>query len=783
MKKYIYLFLTSIFMFVSCNADILTNNINKIETKPNTSNTTAVFTGEAPKNVWASQAYYTDRIVVSFDGVNGADYYNIHRAEVPRTQTKIEFDDLVWERIPYQIQSTSDNIRYTYVDTDIDNDKKNNIMYCYSITAGSYFVDSRGGLESKYSNVVEGWTLSPPISLSAAQGEDDEYIELRWSQVGMVSGYDLYYTLDSTAAAETWIKANAAKIPGTLNSDISYRFDPVRDYNDKTLLGKNIYFRVVSYSRAGAPSERSGLRVGYTFMEGAPTRPTGVSVSTGDYPDRIEISWDKTNREEQVPGKYTWAVSRSTATTDAKEILTFMTDDLSNPKKIPAGLSLVDNKYVFVDSSDDLDPAEEYIYSISAKCSIVNPEDPLTTIIVPGQAIEKTGYLLAPSTNIANKNTKFPTSGFDGAFEFTIADTPKGYDASKNFDYVIYGRNNVDGVISSWTELNTTPVTGSAVNVVINYDTENPVNEFSYAVRNNSIDTSSNPVNVSARYDAITGYAIVTPLAAAPSIDNLNLKNNTYRDDLTPNSNGVYPVIVNCIADAVYSSYKLEVVESSLPNNNSNIAGVTFLDSGVDTVLDTKLSPSNIGEKWSYRIAGKDAFGRYSEYSSYKHGYGAITNEVFIKFFEAYGLKPWEFCNDPNYPQDLKNKWNSSQIAAKIRSEATSADITEYSNYHGGSIHYTVTVRIPNGDIRFTYSNFGEHPEFKIVSGMYQMSVGLSGTGTISANSPFIIEGMYPATVLITPNNMKVTDKAFDGSYSVSQSNGSATELIKATKN
>lgn len=783
MKKYIYLLLALMILFVSCNADIFTNSIEKLETKPSTSNTTAVFTGEAPRNVWASQSYYTDRVIVSFDGVGGADYYNIHRAIVPRTQSNIDFDDLVWERIPYQIQSTSGNIRYTYEDTDIDNDNKNSVMYCYSITAGSYFVDSRGGLESQYSNVVEGWTLSPPISLSATQGEDDEYIELRWSQVGMVSGYDLYYSLDSNAASEAWIKANSTKIPGTLNSEISYRFDPVRDYNNKSLLGKNIYFRVVSYSRANKPSERSGLRVGYTFVEGAPTKPTGVLVSSGDYPDRISITWDKTLRETQVAGGYTWIITRATATTDAKEILSFATDDLSNPKKIPAGLSLNDGKYTFIDSSSELNPAEEYIYSISAKCSIENPEDPSSTIMVPGQAVEKTGYLLAPSTNIADKKTQFPTSSFSGAFEFTIAEPPKGYSDSKHFDYVIYGRNNVDGVIGAWKELTTIAVTSNPSNVVINYDPENPVNEFSYAIRNNDIDIASYPNNISTRYDAITGYAIITPLAPAPSVDKLNLKNNTYRSDLTPNANGVYPVIVNCIADDVYSNYKIEVIETSSPNNNSTVAGEIFVGAGSDVILSTKFSPSNVGEKWSYRMAGKDAFGRYSEYGAYKLGYGAITNAVFIKFFEAYGLKPWEFCNYPDYPQDLKNKWNSSEIAATIRAESTSANIVEYSNYHSGSIRYTVKINGFKGDVRFTYTNFGEHPDFKITSGMYQMTVGLSGTGTISANTPFIIEGMYPATVLITPDNMKVTAKAFDGSYSVSQSNGSATELVKATKN
>lgn len=780
MKKIVYILISLILLFVSCNADILTSDIDRIDTETDSNNTMTVFTGDAPKNVWASQSYYTDRIVISFDGVNGADYYNIHRAVVPRSETNIDFDSLTWERIPYQIPSESGSIRYTYTDYNIDSDKKDSYMYCYSITAGSYFVDSRGGIDSEYSDVVEGWTLAPPVSLSATQGDDDEFIELRWSQVGMVSGYDLYYSLDSNAAEETWIKANRTRIPGTLNSEISYRFDPVKDFNDKTLLGKDIYFRVVSYSRADAPSERSGMRVGYTFMEGAPTKPANVTVSNGDYPSKIAISWDKPMKEDQVEGGYIWEVSRSTATTDSVQILTFATSDVDS-NKLPNGMTYADGRYTYIDSSKDLDPNEEYIYSIRAKCYIENPEDPSTTILVPGQAAEKTGYLLAPSQSITEKITNYPTSSFNGSFEFTIAEAPKGYEDGKDFDYVIYGRNNVDDVVSSWRELTTKKVTGSPCHLTISYDPENPVNEFSYAIRNNKLQEE----NESKRYDEIYGNAIVTELAPAPSIDNLNMLNNTYRSDLVANSNGVYPVIVNCSTSDVYSSYKIEVVETDSPNNNSTVAGTKFLASGEDIALDANLSPATAGVKWSYRIAGKDAFGRYSEYSSYKLGYGALTGHAYVKFFEAYGLKPWEFLSHDDFPQNLKNKWSSSQIYAKVSAEATKADITEYSNYHNGSIHYTVNANLATfqGDIRFTYSNFGEHPDFKIVTGMYQMSVGLSGTGSISANEPFVIEGMYPGTIIISSQYMEVSSKKFKGNYSVTQNNGTSTEFVAATGN
>ena len=88
-----------------------------------------------------------------------------------------------------------------------------------------------------------------------------------------------------------------------------------------------------------------------------------------------------------------------------------------------------------------------------------------------------------------------------------------------------------------------------------------------------------------------------------------------------------------------------------------------------------------------------------------------------------------------------------------------------------------------SGIISFNYTNFGELESIYTKSGSYSMSVKLSGSGSISANTPFYIEGMYPATVRIDPAHMSVSSKAFKGDYVVIQENGKGEELVEATRN
>ena len=196
MKKYLVLsLLILVSLLSSCRWEILSNNVNAIQGEDYTSDTFAVFTGEAPKNVRASKGASTSTITVSFSPVQGADYYHVYRADVQRNVdiSTIDLDELSWKRIQRvdnpsnaRILSITDEIRDNFVSS--DGLGKNATKFLYRVQAGSDYTDTYYFIEGEYSDVVIGYTLSPPLSLSATKGKYDDRVELSWDQIEGATG-------------------------------------------------------------------------------------------------------------------------------------------------------------------------------------------------------------------------------------------------------------------------------------------------------------------------------------------------------------------------------------------------------------------------------------------------------------------------------------------------------------------------------------------------------------------------------------------------------------------
>ena len=79
MRKLLPLF-ALLFLLASCNLSLMTGGVvsggKDVIVKPE-----EVFSGLAPSGVMASQSHYTDRIVIAWNAVKGADYYQLERAE------------------------------------------------------------------------------------------------------------------------------------------------------------------------------------------------------------------------------------------------------------------------------------------------------------------------------------------------------------------------------------------------------------------------------------------------------------------------------------------------------------------------------------------------------------------------------------------------------------------------------------------------------------------------------------------------------------------------------
>ena len=792
-KNIVFVLIFVLFMLASCNWNTLSSGLSDATGGNTSTGSIAIFDGDAPKNVYASQARFNGEVVVSFDGVVGADSYIIERTVQDKTNTEAPAEE-DW-RIIATISADASNSSYRYTDTSANNGDN---VYLYRVKAGSLYSDFVGTVTAKYSETAKGWPLSPPTSLSATQGVYTNKIILEWSQIDLVRGYNVYYQVKGSTQ---YSLANTdALIPAVPGVEIAtYEFQPSK--NDS---GVDINFYVESVSRGNKTSDESGIRTGYTFQEGAPSAPTGLEASDYYSASYIEVKWDKPQSEgtEEEGGYYRWQIYRSTPTTDQILIKEF------NSNSLPTDITNDNGVYSYKDtysSNNQIKPGVEYTYTVRAV--YVKPDkDTGATIEMLGKAASEEGCLIVPAVDITDLDTDFDA----GIFYFTI--TPPAEElmpTCDSFSYGIKGRNNQFGEdIGTWKDVTSDceivadpsavskkSIAASKDPIRIKYtydpDAGKDCNEFDVVI----IDSEGAESTGYAEYAELPDAAIITEREAAPSASVLTVSENKYTAALEgqQSSSGVYPLMITVNGDAG-STYQVEAFQLSstgiMTTQGRHV--ITASEQGQEIVV-SDISPTTVGEEWYYRIRKGDKFGRYSDWSTdnsfvsdrYKTGYGAITGQAFIKFFEAYAMKPWEFINHSDFPQNLKNKWSKSEIYNKIKNEDTSGSVTEYSDFHNGSIDYNVKADImsASGIISFNYTNFGEFESIYTKSGSYSMSVKLSGSGSISANTPFYIEGMYPATVRIDPAHMSVSSKAFKGDYVVIQENGKGEELVEATRN
>lgn len=754
MKKYLLLsLLILISLLSSCRWEILSNNVNAIQGEDYTSDTFAVFTGEAPKNVRASKGASTSTITVSFSPVQGADYYHVYRADVQRNVdvSEIDLDELTWKRIKRvdnpanaRILSITDEIRDNFVSS--DGLGKNATKFLYRVQAGSDYTDTYYFIEGEYSDVVIGYTLSPPLSLSATKGKYDDRVELSWDQIEGATGYSLYYTDDITKDnISNWNLIQSGIPYSTVQDTIGYTFRP-----DSALAGKELYFAVVSVGRDGN-SDRSGYDTGYTYVPGAPTEPQNVRATQYESPKYIAISWDGFGAlEENDALDYEWTIRRKSGTSDAVEVLHFTSADFR--ENGVEDLSIDENgRYTYIDRQN-LEPHVEYSYSIFASCMVETEANPGGELL-PGQAQENViGTIMSPPTEY-----KLTVDFSSDTFTIDVT-APAGFESAGNgWEYVVQGRmNNVlESQPSSWKELTTVPV-NSQTEIKSDFNTDG-CNEFRLAVRNTEgeVTTYTNPITASNRIKA--------PLFNVTR--NVNYADSGYQ----ANENGVYPVFLSIPSH--YGDY--QAYEIIVSNDGVEIGRITKDAAEIENI-EYNLSienyaPDDVFIQYEYQVRGVDKYYSYSEISQTIAGYGALTPERFIKAFEAFVLKPWEFVNNnwfrEHYP-DLVSKWQGSKIKALIDAAgmgSLSDGEREYTEFHGGYINYSAKMNgMTAADISFSYYNAGE-VEGIIGNGSYTMyKIGLSGSGSCSGT--ITVDGMYPATVNVPSS---IANRAFSGPYNL----------------
>lgn len=766
-KKFFSCFLI-LFLLASCNYGLFIDDVPRYDGNSSRFETVAFFDGSSPRNLVASKADFSDRIAISFDAVPGADYYGIYFAEVLRSDNVADYDSLEWKQMENFIADTGADI-YQVVHT-IDSSKGVNYKYYYKVKAfcSNSFSSIR---EGEYSAVAVGWTLSPPVSLKVSQGQYTDRIYLEWDQVDTVRGYNIYYTSNKEADSSTWTVLEK-DIPAPYGVEtITAVFNNIPE----AYLGKDIFFAIESVSYGNSASLRSGIRNGYTFVEGAPEKPTGVSSSYADSPTEISISWDKAKREDNT--EYTWQVFRNTPNSSSEQIFEFSTSLLASSNEYSSGgrtVRLEDGKYVLVDNTSAEDNpisaniVTDYEYSIRALCDIKTEVDGVETVSTGiGESAIVTGRLLLPPTDIS-VSIRYPSGSDKGGFDFTIT-TPPGYAADKDWVYNIWARHNNGTDVGNWNVIESVAVPEGSLSYSVDYATQ-PYNEFTFSIINgDSLE--------SLRYDEISGRSAFAPDKV--DLDSISLLSNTYNPSLTAGENGVYPVWISIAGKENYKTIHFEV------QSGETVTKYDLLLADLEKAsFALPFSPENPFETVSVRYRGESYFGRFTKWSDFASYYGALAPEKFIKMFEAYSLKPWEFVAYDWFPADLKTKWNSSRMHTMIDAHDTSSVGSaeeSASGYPGGKINYNSKIGSGlSGDVTFTYSNFGE-VEGIYSNGSYSMKgVSLQGNGS-DVSGVLTVSGMYPATVDFS--GLSVSGYAFVGSYRLTQENGSGTVSVVATRN
>ena len=742
---YIFSVMFIVLSLTGCNWDIISTEHLNIERDPSSESSSATFNGDAPRNLRVSQAAYSDRITLSFSSVQHADFYRIYRAEVPSDfiNSGVYDDSLYWIKIDELQADGSGSVLYS------DNDElKTDKAYLYVVQAGNDLAELFLGITPKYSKVEKGWLLTPPQEVSADQGVAVDYIRIMWSDVERVKGYDVQYSYDKI----DWYSAYPTVIPPVSSGENSFYYYPAEsDY------GKQLYFRVIS-SQSNSKSDPSIVRIGYTYVEGAPQAATGVTASKAEYSNKVVIQWDIPVRETQTEGGYTWEVTRMATGEEETVVATFNSED----EKLPDGVTKDEEAGVYrYEDTEGLTAGLTYEYSVKASC-LVDVEGEGESLF-PGPAVRVEGYLLSPPSD-------FSTSVDYSTKDMNISvSAPLGFNSDRNWTYKVEGRLNrgVDGTDSWKTVAENIPVT-EKVDLLYNFDTVNS-NEF--------------------RFSLISGEEVsaVSSVVAPDEIKENDFElapNIPSSDSSLANVNGVYPVVYKATPEQTGITLVIEV-----DKNGDKTADATVNVDGAEISSEANIisdSPDELFEKYSYRARKENPFGRVTEWTAWSEGWGAITNKAFIKMMEKWILKPWEYRSELD--QALQDKWNpdgsgnSNSLADKILNPSASStgDITVNGNAGGTLRYFTGGVDIFNmsADITFVYQAFGEREEVH-GTGQYVMKAAkMSGAGKGVEGTLNITSEMYPGEVNF--NSLNTNNQKFTGNYLVKQGWSSEYEEVSS---
>ncbi|MDY4066676.1 fibronectin type III domain-containing protein [Bullifex sp.] len=703
MRKLILLLLT--ILLISCNASILMTNgeVTKpgnSSSKDNSSNS-PVFSGEAPRTINATKSYYTNKIVIRWSSVEGADYYTLERCE--HLTPEFDEDAVTFKEIEESILDTF------YTD---ETNLKVGVYYTYRVKAHTF-----DGNVSKASIVTTGTILSSPSNISASKGTSISTIDIEWTQMPNVESYNIYRsTLSSVSGLESEYIATVQASRESYNLAYSYQIEDGKEN------GKELFFAIEGVGPTGNSAKISLPRSGYTFIPGAPSSPAVPYVTKADSTDSITLKF----RSQGASCKY--LIKRYYP--GSSEMIIF-SEDFGNELSSPDA----DGYYTYVDT--DVKENVEYTYSVIAYNDIGS--SPATVV---------TGYLLSPVRNV----TLLPKNNIaEIGYELNF-DEPVGAGDSQRTEKYCY---QITGYSKDGNKLfNETKNEGNVVSLFRSVDKivtkESQLKELWY-------------IDVKVTLGSLESKVIQSekiPMLPEPITTISASKNRKPLDSEEANINGVYPVTIKW-----ESSFTGERILTRNGSDGSvkkfNITGGTeFVDTTgeilviYDYFIDTSDSfGRTLGE---IKHTG-DSYGAITP-----NKFAAVLDSVSMKPFEIQTYVPAEYKQywKKSKIAEMVGYGNASDLSTQMKALGTAED---KDHFGGGTIKYEASMEGVGGQIYFSYNNFGENENFKL-TGNYEMHVNASGTGKAGSNTGGLtVKGMYPAKISL--EKISVSNKAFVGSY------------------
>lgn len=742
MKRCLLIALALMLLLAACSDWEFWSEADSVSTGTGTTGGYVKFTGGAPSSFSATKAMYGDSVNLTWSSVTAADYYEVFRMEVSSSSVP-DADDSGWAGTVYATVSST-----SYNDTDVEA----GCYYAYRVRARSYSELTTIG---DYSSISVGWTLSPPASLSATKGDSSSVITISWTglEASTIKGYEIQW---STARESGW-----STLTSVTASAASYSYSPSSRYS-----GQALYFRLYSISRNGSYSDASDVVLGYTYDEENSPDAYELTVSEGLYSSYVSLEW-----EADEDTTYEWGILRSSSTESDTEIYY-------------GSLSDDEGVYSYLDTSAE--PGVEYSYTVYAVAIRSGNE-------YYGTASDYTsGYLLSPPGIASGYGVTEGDGTYGHGFSFTLTAAPGESSHSSDWTYEVSGSE--DG--ENWTVYETLS-TSDDKSIYYPYDGDS--NPYIYFTTR-TLSSASEGDSASAYYHE-TSYNSYAPLSfpapATPS--GFSVSENLYTSSLTADDAGNYPLVVTVDEDSSVVFYNVKVWDSE-PSSVDDEAYQTLTlypetDSGV-SVLTIEVDQMITGWTYFVSVQGEDYFGRQSEWSSVKSGYGAITDAKLMLLMQVYATKSWSYVGQPIMTdgpwgsEELNTKWKNSDIAKKVNAAGLSSiGSSSQSGIVSGALNYSTTASYSggiSGVVNFTYTNYCDiydevrDEPFFVITGWNTMNVDLSASGSTEAE--YELDGLFPAEVLVTNDTMKIVNDDAVGYYLVTQSGRSTGQVYVYTE-